>query len=431
MMQLKGAPNIVSIEDYTVLSGTGSRTIMIRMELLESMDHYMKRCGPLSREEVIRLGVDICSALDACEQKKIVHRDIKPGNIFYSGQVGFKLGDFGVSRTMSSINSGMSAGGAGTIQFMAPEVYSGQQFDNTADIYSLGVVLYTLMNNNKPPLYPKEQSGTDPASERIGMHEANMRRLRGEELPLPANTDDRLGSTICMACNPEPGLRFQTARGFQNALKNALNNSVPEHGSRKMINAAAAAVICLFCLAVFLISGITGSKSVSYTILYEDESGNILDRITGSGKPGSKISVEGDPIDGYTLLSEQTGIVLSTQEAKNVIIVKYRKNASPPEQTDSSGIVSYTVLSTDSDGTTLARQEKEGAVGEKITENPPQIDGYTAKNEEMSITLSEDETQNILNFVYESDSDSMNIPPDNTLYYNGHHYHICDEDGII
>lgn len=375
MMQLKGAPNIVNIEDYAVLSEPGSRTIMIRMELLESVDHYIKRCGPLSRNEVIRLGLDICSALEACEQKSILHRDIKPSNIFYSKQAGFKLGDFGISRTMSSIYSKMSMSGVGTIQFMAPEVYSGKKYNHTVDIYSLGIVLYTLMNNNKPPLYEKRQtsidSSMDSAAERSRLHEANMRRLRGEPVPFPENANDRLGSAICMACNPDPLRRFQTAEGFRNALKSSLKSSSPggpisdpaphsqkEFWKRKII--AIMAIACLISIAVFFGKEKIKPAPVSYTILYEDESGNLLDQKTDTGRPGSKLIIEGESIDGFILLSEPTEIVLSTQEDKNVVILQYR---------------------------------------------------------------------NVSSYSVQADSDPMDIPADNTLYYNGHHYYIYDRDG--
>lgn len=507
MMQLKGAPNIVAIEDYTVLSEAGSRTIMIRMELLESVDQHLKRCGSLSREEVIQLGLDICSALEACEQKNILHRDIKPSNIFYSKQAGFKLGDFGISRTMSSIYSKMSMSGVGTIQFMAPEVYFGREYDNTVDIYSLGVVLYTLMNNNKPPLYQEEQSDMDSAAERSRLHEANMRRLRGEAIPFPVNAAGRLGSAICMACNPDPLRRFRTARGFQNALKSADQPgdppTPPGTNHWKKIIIALVACTCILSIAIFFFLETFKLDNVSYTVFYEDESGNVIDKRAGTGKAGQVITVEGDAIEGYTLLSEPTEMVLSTKEDENNIVIQYSIIVdSPSESTDSPKKVTYTVLSTDLDGATLARQVKDGAIGEEITESPPQIegyscsnssetitlsetdednviiflyskddaentevvytvlcvdsengeqlerstyygspgdtirfhapyiDGYTAKNEEISIVLSDDETQNIFNFLYESDANLMDIPSSNTLHYNGHTYYAMRTSSI-
>ena len=220
MMQLKGVPNIVTIEDYAILRDNNTCTILIRMEELEPLDSFLRRRkGSLQKEEIIRLGTDICSALTFCEQKNILHRDIKTSNLFYSNEAGFKLGDFGISRSMASIREKAAMSGIGTIQYMAPEVYQGREYNNTADIYSLGIVLYILANGMVPPLY---DSGTGrqtafPLS-RAQVHDANMRRLRGEVLPPPRYTDPLLASVICTACNPAPERRFQTAGAFRQAL---------------------------------------------------------------------------------------------------------------------------------------------------------------------------------------------------------------------
>lgn len=220
MMQLKGVPNIVTIEDYAILRDNNTCTILIRMEELEPLDSFLRRRkGSLQKEEIIRLGTDICSALTFCEQKNILHRDIKTSNLFYSNEAGFKLGDFGISRSMASIREKAAMSGIGTIQYMAPEIYQGREYNNTADIYSLGIVLYILTNGMVPPLY---DSGTGrqtafPLS-RAQVHEANMRRLRGEALPPPRYTDPLLASVICTACNPSLESRFQTAGAFRQAL---------------------------------------------------------------------------------------------------------------------------------------------------------------------------------------------------------------------
>ena len=233
MMQLKGVPNIVTIEDYAILRDNNTCTILIRMEELEPLDSFLRRRkGSLQKEEIIRLGTDICSALTFCEQKNILHRDIKTSNLFYSNEAGFKLGDFGISRSMASIREKAAMSGIGTIQYMAPEIYQGREYNNTADIYSLGIVLYILANGMVPPLY---DSGTGrqtafPLS-RAQVHEANMRRLRGEVLPPPRYTDPLLASVICAACNPAPESRFQTAGAFRQALLSSqqdIRQSVPQ-----------------------------------------------------------------------------------------------------------------------------------------------------------------------------------------------------------
>ena len=217
MMQLKGAPHIVTIEDYAVLRDKGVRTILIRMELLESVEKLSRKPGGLDKGEVLQLGIDICTALTSCELSNIIHRDIKLSNIFYSKKTGYKLGDFGISRTMDSIHEKISMSSAGTIQYLAPEVYYGYKYDNTVDIYSLGISLYILLNNNLPPFCNEYNLPPEQISMAM-IHEANMRRLRGERFGAPANADERLASVICAACDPDSGNRFPSASQFLNAL---------------------------------------------------------------------------------------------------------------------------------------------------------------------------------------------------------------------
>ena len=236
MLQLKGDPHIVSIEDYAILRSTGTRTILIRMENLYCVSKISAHYGGIKRKEVISLGIDICEALIHCEQKDILHRDIKPSNIFYNSSAGYKLGDFGISRTMDSIYESMSMSGAGTPQYMAPEVYGGMRYDNTADIYSLGLTLYILLNENVPPfceMIPGQRdSQRSPNLSSEKRHSANMRRLRGETLPPPAHADSRLAAVISIACNPRPENRYQTAEAFRDALVSCLSN--PPHSTSEI-----------------------------------------------------------------------------------------------------------------------------------------------------------------------------------------------------
>lgn len=220
MNALKGKTNIVSYEDHDIVSyKQGDVTgyhIFVRMELLEDLRHVQAEDPALLRErsEVIRVGLDICNALELCHGHHIIHRDIKPGNIMRSGDGDYKLGDFGVARSMD-INSSMTR--VGTESFMAPEVYNGGHYDERADIYSLGMVLYQLMNDNRGPFLPE-------ASQKVTAElrgQANERRLSGQSLPLPKNADPYLGAVILQACAFDPNKRFQTAAAFRHALMQA------------------------------------------------------------------------------------------------------------------------------------------------------------------------------------------------------------------
>ena len=112
MESFKGVQNIVSVEDYKVVEkedGIGW-DIYIRMELLTPFNKYSAD-KTLSEQDVIKLGVDICTALELCAKRNVIHRDIKPENIFINEFGDFKLGDFGIARKLENATSGMSQKG--------------------------------------------------------------------------------------------------------------------------------------------------------------------------------------------------------------------------------------------------------------------------------------------------------------------------------
>lgn len=145
MYALRGEANIVAYEDHMIVNTLGilKWDIFIRMELLIPLTAYMRN-NKLPPEEVRRLGIEICSALDACASYSIIHRDIKDANIFLNNRGIYKLGDFGIAKEMN-VDS-VSIGMRGTPAYVAPEVYDGRKYDSTVDIYSLGILLYKLLN---------------------------------------------------------------------------------------------------------------------------------------------------------------------------------------------------------------------------------------------------------------------------------------------
>jgi len=209
---MKGNSNIVSIEDYMVLSEPDKIgwDIFIRMELLTSFSEYVSDKTP-DEAMIIKLGMDICSGLDLCSKRSIVHRDVKPENIFVSQFGDFKIGDFGIARELEMIKSSLTV--SGTQNYIAPEVHS-MRYDGTVDIYSLGLVLYKLLNNNRLPFL-------DPYAQMINpqdYHKALERRFSGEELPDPALASPELAKVIRKACEYSPEKRYRSAMAFRNAL---------------------------------------------------------------------------------------------------------------------------------------------------------------------------------------------------------------------
>ena len=203
MTQLKGNSNIVAYEDFAVVEKVGAVgfEILIRMELLTGLPAYLRE-NPFRVYDVIQLGIDMCRALEVCRELNIVHRDIKPDNIFVSANGKFKLGDFGVARTIEKTMAGLSR--KGTYSYMAPEIYNGKEYGFEADIYSLGIVLYKLLNNNRDPFlpaYPVPVKYSDKT-------EAMVKRIQGLALPRPVNADEKLARIIFKACAHNPSERY-------------------------------------------------------------------------------------------------------------------------------------------------------------------------------------------------------------------------------
>lgn len=221
MESLKGTQNIVSVEDYKVVPHENEVgwSIYIRMELLTSFVAHTKD-KTLSEKEVIKLGIDICNALEFCAKLNIMHRDIKPENIFVSQFGIYKLGDFGIARKLEKSTAGMSK--KGTYNYMAPEIYNGKEhYDYKSDIYSLGIVLYKLLNGNRFPL-------VDPRSDNVTyqqMQDAFEKRMQGAALPKPLYASDAISSVILTACAFNPDDRFASASALKAALTNVLNGT--------------------------------------------------------------------------------------------------------------------------------------------------------------------------------------------------------------
>lgn len=219
MNQFKGKTNIVSYEDHEIIPRQGDQIgfdVFVRMELLEDLRKIQRTNAELlnNQIEIIHIGKDICNALEVCLEHNIIHRDIKPGNIMRSKDGDYKLGDFGVARNLESTATMTKVG---TLSFMAPEIENEGSYDERADIYSLGMVLYELLNNNRAPFLPAGNQAITAADKET----ARDRRMRGEPFPLPMCADRYLGEVVVKACAYAPEDRYQTATEFREALAQA------------------------------------------------------------------------------------------------------------------------------------------------------------------------------------------------------------------
>jgi hypothetical protein len=214
LYELRSSSHIVRILDHYVKKEPlrDQWHIMILMEYLTPVPAFLD--SRTAEESFVRkLGIDLCHALIDCGEKGILHRDIKPDNIFLTKDGNFKLGDFGISRFLPEDLSDLSR--KGTPAYIAPEVIQGKPYTFKADQYSLGIVLYTLLNQSCLPFLDQKKLLLTPAER----ESAIQRRLGGEALPPPSEASEAVGEVILRACQSDPARRFESVPDFLFALQ--------------------------------------------------------------------------------------------------------------------------------------------------------------------------------------------------------------------
>lgn len=175
----------------------------------------LRRSGTLSSSDVIALVAQVGAAIDAARGAGIVHRDIKPQNLFLDGAT-WKLVDFGVALLNDSGTSLTAGQIVGTPHYMAPEQARGEKIDHRADLYALGVIAYRVLTGRNP------FGGPDtPAILYAVVHTMPPRPSKSAALPEDA---DRW-MAIAMAKTPEK--RFATGEAMAAALVAALRGDLP------------------------------------------------------------------------------------------------------------------------------------------------------------------------------------------------------------
>lgn len=217
-----GNQNIVRYYENDVIETHSPKKydIYILMEYLTPFPEYLDNTS-LTVKDVIKLGKDILNALIACHGRNIIHRDIKDDNIFVASDGTYKIGDFGVSKALKDQSRAASI--KGTPNFIAPEVYLGKEnYDHTVDLYSLGIVLYRLLNNLRNPFLPTFPNAYTSEDEDIAFEA----RMTGKIPELPNMAKNELGEAILKAIKPR-NERYNTAKEFLEALENAEKTLAP------------------------------------------------------------------------------------------------------------------------------------------------------------------------------------------------------------
>lgn len=204
-------PNIVAVYEYD----EDGDTVFIAMEFVQgrSLKSFFDNNERFDIADIVQIMSQILGALSYAHENGVVHRDIKPANIILTDNGEVKITDFGIAHVDSSnlTQTGMIMG---TPNFMSPEQFMGQNVDGRSDLFSAGVLLYQFIAGENP------FHGRNMATI---MHNV-LKSEPVEPADLNFNISPELSAVIKKSIAKKPNERFQNAKEFFNALKQALQN---------------------------------------------------------------------------------------------------------------------------------------------------------------------------------------------------------------
>ncbi len=199
-------PRMVQIFDH----GRDGDVHFIVMEFVEGEDlkTHLRRTGPLPEPEARRIAAQVCDVLEYAHGMGIVHRDIKPQNILLTQDGQIKVTDFGIARALASTTITETGTVLGSVQYLSPEQARGLGVGRSADLYSLGVVLYEAVTGSLP------FDGDTPITIAL--------RHMHEPPPVPRRDGARLSPAtegiILKALTKDPDDRYRSAREMREDL---------------------------------------------------------------------------------------------------------------------------------------------------------------------------------------------------------------------
>ncbi len=208
-------PNLVQVYDQGWNQG-GVPAVFLVMEYIPgaTLRDHLFAVGQLDPKEALGILDQVLSALTYAHQRGIIHRDIKPENIMITADGRVKLGDFGLARAVSTGNTLTADANVlmGTVGYLAPEQVQRGIADEKSDIYSLGIVFFEMLTGKKP------YEGDSPIQ--IAYRHVHDR------VPAPSTLNNAItrdiDTLVLRATTPDPGLRYQNAREFQDDIRKSL-----------------------------------------------------------------------------------------------------------------------------------------------------------------------------------------------------------------
>jgi serine/threonine protein kinase len=226
-------PSMVEIFDLVEIADRKPALCVLVMELLQGrcLDDLLQREGVLEPEDAVTIAAQVANALIALHNEKILHRDVKPQNIFLvdvpdqDPQV--KLMDLGIAKgfgTLHKTNITGAGQAVGTPEYMAPEQFLSKEMDERTDIYSLGATLYQMLAGTPPLGLPGDAGSLGDFLVKLLKSPPPPIRERQPAVP-------RALESVVMRClSKDPGERYQTVLELRDALLGSLGTRSVEGG---------------------------------------------------------------------------------------------------------------------------------------------------------------------------------------------------------
>jgi serine/threonine-protein kinase len=206
--------NVARVHQYGRAPGG---TLFIAMDRLDGSDlaAILRRLSRLEPDRVQGMVRDVCNGIAEAHRLGIIHRDIKPHNIFLARESDntevWKVLDFGVSKLSATFGTITRGGVVGTPQYMSPEQARGEDVDVRTDVYGIGAVLYRALTG-RPPM-----PGKGPAA----LYNAAHRRPKRPTLLAPDISRD-IEAVLALALAPNPKDRFQNVDSLRTSFDHAV-----------------------------------------------------------------------------------------------------------------------------------------------------------------------------------------------------------------